>query len=81
MTPPRREMFDAIHPDAPDQWREYLVEWEDRIWPVFQSMGFTKDAALVAYWLNVVSTDVERMASEVVSVLEDGGDPNEGWED
>jgi hypothetical protein len=41
--------FDA---EAEISWRAYVGDFNDRVWPLFKELGYTKDTALMVWLLN-----------------------------
>jgi hypothetical protein len=65
----RYEFFDD---GAPDSWAEFLAEFETVLLPVFTKMGYSRDAALIAFHCNMVANKVSRL-------LHDDPDDDAPW--
>lgn len=51
----------AITEKAEVHWTRALNEFDESIWPVFQRMGYTKDTALIVFWLNRVDVGTDNI--------------------
>jgi len=47
--------------DAVPSWAPYLQEFDTHAWPLFERHGYSKDAALLAWHLNQITAQLERL--------------------
>lgn len=63
-----------ISPETLGQWNDYLTEFEKKAWPLFHHRGYSKDAALIAWFTN----NVKNAVYDVDATLT-GNEPPEQW--
>lgn len=58
------ERDDAIaFPECDEEsWRQYFVEFREKVWPMFKSHGFTQGEAWFAWQMQNVITRLDRIA-------------------
>lgn len=54
----------------PSGWEEYLTEFDDKVFPIFASHGFSKNSAIVVFQTNQL---YNKMA-EILDALEEDDD-------
>lgn len=52
--------------DVEVSWIEVLAEFDDKVWPVFERRGYTKDTALLLWSIIQLKKVVNDIASAVV---------------
>lgn len=57
--------------DVEINWRQYLAEFDEMVWPMFKRYGFTKDTAFLAWMLNRVRLEVENLPDQLRDDEED----------
>lgn len=61
-------------------WREYLTEWLDKIYPIFKEKGFTQDAALQVWFTNRNILNTAEMADMLKKIYNSGESEDYGKE-
>lgn len=65
----------AIEDSVPDPWREHLVEFESKVWPVFQAAGYSKDTALIVWHVNLAKNEIRDVWYALVEQEDDDAGP------
>ena len=61
----RREHYIEWSEDTEVSWIEMLVEFEEKVWPVFDRAGYTKDTALILWSIIQVKGTLNEIAASV----------------
>lgn len=70
---PENEKLDVSLGDADTlgSWRTHLAAFDERIWPMFQSYGYSKDTALMVWFLNDLKNTLDGDLEQLLETLDD----------
>lgn len=55
-----------------EAWRDEIAAFEGRLWPVFESFGYSKDTAYICFQLNRVCNDIHHLEDVLEDLRQDG---------
>lgn len=56
--------------------RQYLLEFDEKVWPIFEQRGYSKDTALLFWLLNRMENKLDTLIKVATDNAEDERD---GW--
>jgi len=62
----RREHYIEWSEDTEVSWIEVLAEFDEKVWPVFERAGYTKDTALILWSIVQLKQAVNDIADAVI---------------
>lgn len=67
-----REEFITWSEDCEISHRQFLAEFNEKVWPALKEYGFSRDALLTYWTLNSVNVSIETLITEVRNRIPEG---------